>query len=117
MVAHRTRHTVHDCTCTPRRPHGDQHVYQVHRCGCDACRSGYQDYLADMAQARAVGEEVYVDARPVAARLRSLQAQGVTIRAAAARTSFSASALYQVSRLARPRCRRELAEEVLALRA
>lgn len=115
MAAHRTRTTVHDCTCTPRRPHGHQHVYQVHRCGCDDCRTGYQEYLADMAASRLAGEGPYVDARPVAARLRTLQAQGVTVRAAAARTSFSASALYQVSRLARPRCRRELAEEVLAL--
>ena len=115
MAAPITRTTVHDCTCTPRRPHGDQHVYQVHRCGCGDCRAGYQAYLAGLAQAREAGEGAYVDARPVAARLRTLRAQGVTIRAAAERTSFSASALYQVSRLARPRCRRELAEEVLAL--
>ena len=115
MAAPITRTTVHDCTCTPRRPHGHQHVYQVHRCGCDDCRAGYQEYLADLADSRLAGVGPYVDARPVAARLRSLQARGETIRSVAARTSFSAAALYQVSRLARPRCRRELAEEVLAL--
>lgn len=113
MAAHRTRHETIDCTCSPQRPHGDQHVYQVHGCGCEACRSAYQQYLVHLQNDREDGFSAYVDAAPVAARIRELSERGVTTRALAEALGRKPGTLYQVARLARPRCRRDLAEAVL----
>ena len=114
MAAPRTRLATIDCTCSPHRPHGDQHVYQVHGCGCDACRAGYQDYLDKRSDARALGWTAYVDNGPAAERIRLLNARGVTTQRLAADLGRSPNTLYQLARQARPRCARALAEEVLA---
>lgn len=114
MAARRRNTPTTDCTCTPPRPHGDQHTYQVHRCGCDACRDGYQQHLARQRDARALGWTAYVDNGPAAERIRLLNARGVTTQALAADLGRSPNTLYQLARQARPRCERALAEEVLA---
>lgn len=114
MAAPITRTAVHDCTCTPRRPHGDQHVYQVHHCGCDSCREAYVAYLRELREARAAGRSLFVPVGPVRAHLHALAAAGVPIRLTAGRLGYSPASLYSISRAARPTCRREVAEDVLA---
>lgn len=114
MAARRRDSPTTDCACTPPRPHGDQHVYQVHRCGCDTCRDGYQQYLAERRDARGLGWTAYVDNGPAAERIRELNARGVTTQHLAAELGRSPHTLYQLARQVRPRCARALAEEVLA---
>lgn len=110
----RTTGTI-DCTCTPHREHGDQHVYQTHRCGCDTCCAGYQRYLAERQEALDMGRGSNVDARPVAARLVSLSASGVSMKALAEQLGCSQSSLHQIRRLERARCRRWLARKVMSV--
>lgn len=115
MAAHRTRTETHDCDCsTGQRPHGTQHTYQVHRCGCDPCLDAYLVYLRGLREARAAGRSLFVPVGPVQAHLHALAAAGHPIRLVAERLGYPTASLYSISRGARPTCRRETAEDVLS---
>lgn len=114
MAAPRTRTETHDCSCSPQRAHGTQHTYQVHRCGCDPCREAYVAYLRQLREAKASGRTTFVPVGPARAHLHALAAAGVPIRLTAERLGYPIASLYSISRAARPTCRREVAEEILA---
>ena len=114
MAAPRTRAETHDCDCYTGRPHGTQHTYQMHRCGCDACREAYVAYLRELREARAAGRSRFVPVGPARARLHALADAGVPIRLVAERLGYPLASLYSISRAARPTCRREVAESILA---
>lgn len=115
MAAPRTRTEVHDCNCSSfTRPHGTQHGYQVHHCGCDACRQAYLGYLRQLQQRRAAGLPTFVPVGPARARLQQLAARGIPIRLVAERLGHSTASIYAISRAARPTCRREVAADILA---
>ena len=42
----RTRTGTIDCDCSPPRPHGVEHVYNYHGCGCDPCRAAAVEGVA-----------------------------------------------------------------------
>lgn len=115
MAAPRTRFTAVDCDCDSFiRPHGTQHNYQYHGCGCDPCRQAYLQYLVTLRDRAARGESAYVPVAPVSAHLHALARNGIPIRVVAERCGYSPSALYSISRAARPTCRREVAADVMA---
>ena len=114
MAAPRTRTETHDCDCPTSRPHGTQHTYQVHHCGCDSCREAYVAYLRELREARAAGRSLFVPVGPVRAHLHALAAAGVPIRLTAEQLGYSPASIYSISRAARPTCRREVAEDILA---
>jgi len=116
MPAHRTRTERHDCTCSHHRPHGHQHTYQRHRCGCDACRTAWNLYIQNLRAGVASGRTSYVPAGPVRDHLAGLTGAGWTIRQVAAVTGWSRHTLYAISQ-GRGSCRRELAGDVLSIRA
>lgn len=66
--------------------HGTVLAYIRDRCGCQPCTKAGTDYARTMYRRRAYGQSRLVDAEPVRAHIRWLQAQGMglaTIRAAA----------------------------------
>lgn len=59
MAGKITRTEVIDCSCTPHREHGDPHCYNVHKCGCNACREGYRKYRKVMTYNKRQGKGKY----------------------------------------------------------
>lgn len=114
MAQPRTRTEKHDCTCRVRRPHGTPHVYRYHYCGCDECLQAHLRYLADLKLKKEMGRSAYVSVEPVARRLQLLRERGVPTRQVALGLGYHPGTLYRIVQRQKPKCRRELAEDVLA---
>ena len=94
----------------PRVPHGTRSRYVGHGCRCEPCRAAN---TADR-KARYVGNPL-VDAAPVAAHVRALQAAGVSRARIARAARVGESTLDRVAREPGTRMHPEVARRVLAV--
>lgn len=111
MPAHRTRLAVIDCDCaTRRRPHGTAHTYNVHHCGCDACRTAFRRDAAERA-----AEPRLLPIEPTRDRLALLLERGHTLRSIAQVLGYHYNTIVDLRRSSRTKVRRELAEDITSL--
>ena len=101
----RTRTQTIDCDCRPPRPHGAYHTYNVHECGCDACRKAASvDVAARKSSPRTTSAE------PVRDRILLLRELGVNTKRLAEELGYHPNTLYLVIRRITARVSVELSE-------
>jgi len=105
----RTRTQTIDCDCRPPRPHGVYHTYNVHKCGCDACRKAANvDVAARKSSPRTTSAE------PVRERVLLLRELGVNTKRLAEELGYHPNTLYHVIRRVTARVSVELSEDVFS---
>lgn len=108
MTFQRTRTRTVDCTCTPRRAHGETpHGYYEHACGCDACLAAFR---------ASKPAPLTVPVGPVRAHLAALIEAGWTQQRIAHRSGYSKQTVHNVYRH-NARINALVAEDLLSLGA
>lgn len=103
-------------------PHGHISRYKYHRCRCLPCMDAWRDYAANVRRQQAYGTwRPLVDADPIRAHVRGLQAEGVGIARIAHLAGVTHSTISRLlySRGGKPplkTMRRANAERILAIR-
>lgn len=111
MPAHRTRTVRVDCDCVRyRRPHGTEHNYAIHSCGCDACRRA-----ANWATNERRHNARLVPIGPTRDRLELLIERGLTLRSISAALGYPYSSIQDIRRPSRKKISRERAEDIASL--
>lgn len=72
------RGVAHDCDCTNLRPHGTQHTYDYHSCGCADCCHAATTYKAVGRNLAATGRQRRRAAEPVRRRIELWIERGAT---------------------------------------
>lgn len=98
VVAHQASSgPTRDCTCpVASHAHGTRAAYVIDRCRCRPCRDAAAAYGRRRAKDRAYGRQAYVDAGPVRAHVRTLQAQGMGWKRVAHAADVGASTVWKL---------------------
>lgn len=96
MPAPITRTATIDCTCTPRRPHGDPHGYNLHKCGCTPCREGYRQYRKVRSYNKQQGNGQILDATNTRNYIANLNKRGMSFREIGKAAGMHHYAIYRI---------------------
>lgn len=90
--------TKRDCTCPfTFHEHGTRNAYVVDKCRCRPCRNAATAYERQRTRDRAYGRPApYVDATPVRAHIKELQAQGMGWKRIAATAGVDSSVVSKI---------------------
>lgn len=109
-------------TRTQPRECGTRAKYVVEKCRCDACRKACRDYERWRLRQKAYGRTAYVDAAPVRAHIRGLQAAGLGWKRVADRAGLAESVVWKLiygdpkrGQASSKRVRRRTARAILAV--
>lgn len=109
------RGVTRDCDCIPSRGHGHHHTYDLHGCGCDACRAGGSRYVKQSRYLAAQGRQRRRAAEPVRRRIELLKERGYTVKEIAAESGIFYTTLFHLLRSGQATVNARTADAVMAV--